>query len=54
MPNQPISVSTAQEMIDSYRKYMEGHGINMNTQTISVKFHQQCADDLAEWGHTPY
>ncbi len=38
MPNQPIPVNTATQMIESYRTYMENHGIDMNQQTVSVSF----------------
>jgi hypothetical protein len=38
MPNQPIPVTTAQQMIYAYKQYMIDHGVDMNQQTQSVGF----------------
>lgn len=49
----PISVPTANLMIEAYTKYMEGHSINMNQQTHCVIFP---TSQLNEWMNkvTPY
>jgi hypothetical protein len=38
MPNQPIPVSTANDMIKAYISYMTTLGVDMNKQTQSVSF----------------
>jgi hypothetical protein len=38
MPNQPIPIEQANEMIAAYIKYMEGLGVDMTKQTQSVSF----------------
>lgn len=38
MPNQPIPVETANEMIEEYINYMQEHGIDMEHQTHNVSF----------------
>lgn len=38
MPNQPIPVDQAQEMIKTYTSYMQKLGVDMQKQTQSVSF----------------
>ena len=49
MPNQPIPVETANEMIGEYIRYMEEHDIDMEHQTHSVSFDFTA---LQEWLET--
>lgn len=53
MPNRPIPVSKANEMINEYITYMQQHGVDMQKQTHSVSF---AGKELMEWlnGVMPY
>lgn len=46
MPNRPIPVNYAHEMIGTYLNYMTGLGVDMTKQTHSVSF---VSADLLKW-----